>query len=298
MTEKEKERKEKYWITYIKRRIKKNKNFLGFISGQTGSGKSYCSLRIAQDIDPDFSIDHVVFRSTELMDLINSGRLKSGAVIIFEEMGVDANNKNWQSTTNKMLNYLMQTFRHKNYIMIMNSPMMDFVDAGLRKLFHAELQTIGIDLSKNEVKLKPHLLQYNPRNKKWYYKRLKVTTNQGKFPISVWRVGKPSKPLLKDYEAKKRVYTDALNKQISDELQQANKKGKPKLTQVQEDTIQKLKDKMIPKDIALEQGRSVKAVYETIKQTKKKGVKITAKFNHKFGGSKVEYYDVIDLPVQ
>jgi len=28
--------KEKYWVTYIKQRIKKNKNFLGFISGQTG----------------------------------------------------------------------------------------------------------------------------------------------------------------------------------------------------------------------------------------------------------------------
>ena len=29
------------WVVYIKGRIKKNKNFLGFISGPTGIGKSY-----------------------------------------------------------------------------------------------------------------------------------------------------------------------------------------------------------------------------------------------------------------
>ena len=32
-----KKAKEKYWVSYIKQRIAKNKNFLGFISGQTGS---------------------------------------------------------------------------------------------------------------------------------------------------------------------------------------------------------------------------------------------------------------------
>jgi hypothetical protein len=29
--------RQKHWISYIKQRIRKNKNFLGFISGATGS---------------------------------------------------------------------------------------------------------------------------------------------------------------------------------------------------------------------------------------------------------------------
>ena len=72
--------REKYWISYIKQRISKNKNFLGFISGQTGSGKSWSSIAIAEQLDPEFNIDRCVFSGLELMALINSGELKRGSV--------------------------------------------------------------------------------------------------------------------------------------------------------------------------------------------------------------------------
>ena len=78
--------KEKHWVTYIKQRITKNKNFLGFISGETGSGKSYSSLRIAEELDTDFNVDRCVFSGLELMDLINANGLKKGSVIVFEEV--------------------------------------------------------------------------------------------------------------------------------------------------------------------------------------------------------------------
>ena len=76
--------KEKYWITYIRQRIRKNKNFLGFISGPTGSSKSYSSLRICEELDPEFNVDRVVFGGLELMNLINSGTLKTGSAVVFE----------------------------------------------------------------------------------------------------------------------------------------------------------------------------------------------------------------------
>jgi len=211
----------KYWVTYIKGRIKRHKNFLGFISGQTGSGKSYCSLRIGEECDPKFDISRVVFSGIELMTLINSGKLKRGSCIVFEEMGVEANNKNWNSTTNKMLNFLMQTFRYKGFIIIMNSPFMDFVDSSTRKLFHAEFSTVNINLDTKEVVLKPHLIQYNSRQQKFYYKRLKVVSNGMKMPIDYWNVGLPSKELLENYDEKKNAYSDKLNKKIMDELQKA-----------------------------------------------------------------------------
>ena len=56
--------KEKSWIRYIKQRIKQNKNFLGFISGPTGSAKSWSSLRIAEDLDKDFEIEIWIGRWT------------------------------------------------------------------------------------------------------------------------------------------------------------------------------------------------------------------------------------------
>lgn len=271
--------KEKYWITYIKQRIKKNKNFLGFISGQTGSGKSWSSLRICEDLDPEFNIDRVVFSGLELMNLINSDVLKRGNAICFEEAGVEMSNKNWQSVTNKMLNYLIQTFRHRGFILILNSPYMDFVDASTRKLFHAEMQTTGIDFNKGLCKLKPQLIQYNGRLQKFYYKRLKVITREGVIPVDLWNVDKPSKELVQLYEKKKREYTDDLNQRILEELLAAKQKQETKrktseLTDIQQDTIDMLKQGFNVEQIAVTRGRSEQVIRASFRLIKKKGYKL------------------------
>ena len=101
---------------------------------------------------------------------------------------------------------------------------MDFIDNQTRKLFHAEIITRGIDTEAQECLLKPQIIQYNPRMKKFYYKRLKVLTPKGKVPISIWRVCKPSEELRKAYETKKLAYTTGLNKRISTEIEQARTK--------------------------------------------------------------------------
>lgn len=268
-------KREKHWITYIKQRISKNKNFIGFISGKTGSGKSWSSLSIGEQLDSEFNIKRVVFSGIELMDLINSGELKKGSAIVFEEAGVEMSNKNWQSVTNKMLNYLMQTFRHRNFILIMNSPYMDFVDASTRKLFHAEMRTMGINEKTKECKLKPNLIDYNPRTQKFYYPRLKVLTKDGSVPITFWNVYKPSDELLEAYEKKKREFTDALNKRIYDELNEANKKkvknkDKP-LTDNQEEIVDMIKKGMNVEQMALAKGVSGSSIKESMRLIKQKG---------------------------
>lgn len=270
---------EKFWVSYIKQRIRKNKNFLGFISGQTGSGKSYSSLRIGEEVDPDFNIDRCVFGGLELMNLINSGKLKRGSAICFEEVGVEMNSKNWASVTNKMINYLFQTFRHKGFILIMNSPYMDFVDSATRKLFHAEMQTTGIDFEKQEVLLKPQLIQYNPRLKKFYYKRLKVITAEGKVPVNIWRVAKPSEELRQAYEKKKTEYTDRLNKNIQQELEAVEQKQKSKrktkdLTDIQQEVLDLLKQGLNVEQIALTRDRAKGVIFENIRLIKNKGYRV------------------------
>jgi len=288
-TTERKDKKVKYWIEYILSRIKKNKNFIGFISGATGSGKSYCSLRIAQELDSNFTIDNCVFSGLELMNLINGKTLKSGSVVVFEEIGVEMSNKNWQSVTNKMINYLFQTFRHRNFILIMNSPFMDFVDASTRKLFHAEFQTIGIDFKKKQAKLKPQLIQYNSRMQKFYYKRLKVITTDGAVPIDVWRVDKPSSALLKEYELKKKNYTDRLNIKITEELLALEGKQKKELSDKQTEVLDKLKEGLIPQQIAEELECHLSNVKSIMTNIKKKGYKlmpVTAQSN------KAVYYEV------
>lgn len=217
------------WITYIKNRIKNNKNFIVFIGGPTGSGKSYSSLDIADELsNGQFNIDQCVFKGLDLMNLVNSGKLKKGSVILFEEAGVDLSNRNWQSVQNKVLNYLFQTFRHKNFILIMNSPYMDFIDKATRKLFHAEFLTMRIDKTLKKCIIKPQLIQYNSRRDKFYYKYLRYNQEGSLRVIKEWGVSKPRPDLIKEYEKKKTEYTNQLNKEILEGLMEKEKKTKKK----------------------------------------------------------------------
>ncbi len=211
---------EKYsWVRYILHRIESNKNFIMMISGPTGSGKTWAGLCLGEMLDKNFNVDRVIFKGAELMKLINSGELKTGSVILWDEAGIDLSSRTWQSVMNKMLNFLLQTFRHKNIILIMTAPYGDFIDVSSRKLFHAEFETAGINKAKKTCTIKPKLLQYNPSNKKWYRKYLKIIREKGGLvKIERWAIPKPSKELIKEYETKREEFTTLLNKQIERSL--------------------------------------------------------------------------------
>ena len=212
------------WVRYIiERTTVKNKNFLVTITGQTGSGKSWSGLSIGEMVDPDFSVDRIVFKGIELMNLINSGNLKSGSVILWDEAGIDLSSRNWQSLTNKMLNYVLQTFRKMNFVLIFTVPYQDFLDVGSRKLFHADFETVSINRQKKTCRIKPKLLQYNADLKKWYKKYLRVVRKDiGKFTIRSWKIPKPSDELIKQYEQKKNIFLKTLNKDIEAKLKAAS----------------------------------------------------------------------------
>ena len=255
------------WIKYINWRIKNNKNFLAFISGPTGSGKSTCGLTICEMIDPNFTIENVVFSALELMKLINTGKLKRGSAILFDEPQVTMSNRTWQSKINKVMNYLFTTFRHKGYVLIMASPYLDFIDAGTRKLFHAEFQTQGIDFDKQTVKLKPYCIQYNSRNKKFYYKYLRIRSLMGYAPIKAWYLGLPTKELLDEYEKHKTSFTTKLNNEIMEELDPVKK---VELSRQQNIIYQKRLNGMSVPQIAKEMNMSEAFCYRQFSHIKKK----------------------------
>lgn len=217
-------------VRYIHRRIKNNKNFLCTITGPTGSGKSFTALSLGELIDPEFNASRVIFKARQLMKLINEGNLKPGSVIIWDEAGIDLSNRNWQSVTNKMLNALLQTFRHKNFILFFTVPYHDFIDSATKKLFHADFETQRINKIQEVVVIKPKLLQYNSNLSKWYRKYLKVSVNGKIVKIRKWKVPKPSEELIKEYEKAKNQFTKDLNVDIDEQLEKLEGSGRPKQT--------------------------------------------------------------------
>jgi len=280
--------KEACWVTYIHQRIARKKNFMALITGEVGSGKSYTSLSIGEQTDPSFNAGRVVFDPLELINLIEHGekvdgemrKLPRGSVIIFEEAGVGFNNKNWMSKTNKMLNYVFQTFRHKGYILILNTPYADFIDSASRKIFQAEFHTMKILQQKKLCQIKPQLIQYNSRYKKYYYKQLKVLTTRGVRPIKYWNVKIPSEDLIKEYEKKKTAFTSALNKRAIDELtivsaqEKATQKGLKPLSVVETRYVNAMKKPTLLDDIVKKFRRDEGSILGSLTKIKKKGYEV------------------------
>jgi len=246
--------KEYSWVNYIQRRtLKLNKNFIVSIIGSTGSGKSYSALSMGELIDPKFNISRVIFNALDLMDLINNGNLKSGSVLIWDEAGIGLSSKNWQSKLNKVINYLLQTFRHRNFVLIFTVPYASFIDVSSRRLFHAEFETVSINRSDNTCSIKPKQLQYNPGNDKWYKKYLKVIKpGEGIAKIKRWKVPKPSEELVQQYEIMKDKFTKELNKSIQDDLTPTD--GRTPLTPFQEGIVNCWKEGI---DMQIEIGKKL-----------------------------------------
>lgn len=263
-------------VRYIHQRIhKRNKNFICAITGPTGSGKSWTGLSIAEMLDPEFNVDRVVFKAEELMKLVNSGSLKSGSVILWDEAGIDLSNRNWQSMMNKMLNFLLQTFRHKNFILLFTVPYSDFLDKASRKLLHGEFETQGINNTYNTTNLKPKLLQYNANMGKWYAKYL-VTKKEGNGKIKVkrWKVPKPTDELINSYEKKKTAFTNSLNFDIEAAIRKQAEEKAPtkKLGETQEKVLALWKKGIfIQKEIAKELGVSQATISQSVEGLRKKG---------------------------
>lgn len=218
---------EQSWIAWIKKRIKNNLNFLAIAEGEVGIGKSWGLIRIAYDIDNSFEPRQVAFNFKEVMDILNSDWFndKEWKIIIFDEAQTSISNRSWQSLTNKLMNYLLSTFRHRNIILLFTSPYTDFLDSQTLKLIHCKFEVRGHNSKTEKTRIRPKLLQYNSKLKKFYEHSLFVLRDGKMHKLVYWFVNKPPQHLIIPYEEAKIRFTTQLNKDITQELEnlEANK---------------------------------------------------------------------------
>jgi DNA polymerase III delta prime subunit len=231
-------------VTWIKRRIKRNQNCIALFEGPTGSGKSLTCMSVAKSIDSDFDPStQIVFYLSDFMKLINSEDFgkKKYKIIIFEELQVSASNRNWQSAMNKMLNYVLSTFRHQNIILLFNSPYRDFLDSQSMKLLHLIIQMKSIDRKRNKAKIKPLIQQYNSKMKKTYEHSLFVLNDKGQgSKLAFMNVSKPDSESIEIYEAKKREFTEKLNREILLQAEELERKGSKIIVEEKEEPLHQL----------------------------------------------------------
>lgn len=256
----------------VKGRLRRNKNYLLAITGETGSGKSYGALTIAQMVDPTFNIKNVVFDSLSLMQQLQRKDIKKGSVLVFDEAGVGMSSREWQSQANKLLGFILETFRFKNVIVIFTMPNLDFLDKKGRQLIHAHAITKGIDHNKKVLRLRLMQLSTEQSTGKIYRKFYRLNGT----PIRIMGLPKPSKKLCKDYEDKKQEYFSAL---LADSIEKMEIESGVRLTAQESAVLAKIEAGLLHKDIAKELNLHKPAVYTVIKRLEKKGIKITKKYD-------------------
>lgn len=218
------------WIRWIRKRIKNNLNFIALLTGETGIGKSWNALTIAHKLDPEFdSVEQVAFKFSALMRIINkfnNGGIddpnnlhkKKIKVCVFDEAQTDINRRDWQKKTNRFLLHLLSTFRHQNIIVLFTTPYEDYVDSAALKLFHAKFECKGWNKKTRRSRMRPKILQYNPRQKKFYEHSLFVIRGRGTIKLINWDIPAPPKHIIEPYEQSKFAFTNALNAKIYREM--------------------------------------------------------------------------------
>jgi len=214
------------------------KNWLAIVCGETGSGKSYSALSLAKLISWNV---HIVFTPVEFLRLLNSGKLKKGDVILFDEAGVGMASRDWYSVQNKLLGSVLQTFRNMNVAVIFTTPNLSFIDVQARKLFHNYFETVYLDFEEEEAYLKVYDIQVNSRFDKIYFKYPRFDVGGVIKSLAHIIVPKPDPDVIEFYEGRKLDYTTKLNAKALNDL--LNPDGDKK--QKKEFNVDELKEKVL-----------------------------------------------------
>lgn len=152
---------------------------------------------------------------------------KKYKVIIFEEFQIGANAQDWYNKLSKLLNMLLSTYRHQNFILFINAPYTDMINSQTKRLLHMEIGMKGKDEKKGTAIIRPLVLQWSVRKKDFYYHSLYVIKNGQTIKTPYYKIKKPPAWLCDRYEELKTTFTTALNRRIEAELDEFEKDNQP-----------------------------------------------------------------------
>lgn len=122
----------------VHRRKRKNKDLKVIVTARDndlGVGKTTFAVDLCKDIDPLFTYRECSFETPQYINLYNS--LEKDRCILWEEMEVDADSRNYMSKGNRRTGHLWSYMRKRNIYTIGTVPSVDDIDKRLRGLADA-----------------------------------------------------------------------------------------------------------------------------------------------------------------
>lgn len=108
---------------------KDNEHFMLCLVGEEGSGKSFTAIRIAQELDPEFAADRVIFDVQELLRRLRDGEFEPGQAFVLDEAGVTLGRRTWQDRAQVLANQALQLIRSHNLALIFTLPALGELDS-------------------------------------------------------------------------------------------------------------------------------------------------------------------------
>ncbi|EQB72504.1 MAG: hypothetical protein AMDU1_APLC00008G0007 [Thermoplasmatales archaeon A-plasma] len=116
--------------SYWKKRKSENRNLNIIFTGKVGGGKSYAGLSTGNYLNKNYDLNNVTF---EISDFISRVQTQpKGSVIVLDEGGVAAGNKDTMTIASKSLSKTIQSTRYLQLITIYNVPNLNFIDRAVR----------------------------------------------------------------------------------------------------------------------------------------------------------------------
>lgn len=220
--------KQDSWCRWAVNRVKRRNNSTNIrFTGDTGSGKSWSGLAFAEKcaklLRTEITRENIYFSIRDVITKVAEEEPKPGTLFFIDEQQVGASAKDHSSKKNKAYTAFLSTVRSNRYIIITTLPFSDMEDKQLRRLFHVEVETQGINFTTSTVKTRPRYLEHSRVKDKTYRKRLVVVFsdsegNRKARKLSFWDISKPSDKIISIYEPMKKAFKQKLYKKLSSEL--------------------------------------------------------------------------------
>lgn len=248
------------WIQ--NRLLKRNQNFLCAFVGPPGSGKSWAALTLASKIDPNFNATKIVFTPEQFIALINSGTLRKGDAVMWDEAGISMFSRNSQTKVNKAFHFLHQSFRSMNIAVIYTCPSASYLDLGVRQVLHAMMETKVINYKTSTCWVKPLMLELDARSGKIYMKFPRFADEKNprlKYVINRMSFLRPAQEVVDIYEQRKAEFNKDLFANIESDMKEQKEerasKAPPDLEAIVK-TIRSNKAKYVNKRGTLNAGKA------------------------------------------
>jgi hypothetical protein len=225
---------------------------------KSGTGKSYTALRLAELIDPDFSINKVVYYPSEflsVMDKIEENG-KPSQIVVVDEGEVTAPSTLWYSFTNKAIAYNLATFRYLRSMAIFVSPAFSWLDKKVRILtshigFTEKYYESLTDRDRKPVvKLRLYRITTDLIGEKIFLRKIRMFDGSNDRIVSFhsFKVNLPSDSLIEAYEKKAIEFKKNLRKGLLKEIEKFEKYESGKAEEEKKD-LKKLVDIALEKPL-------------------------------------------------